>query len=164
MLNNTHVALDIGGTLAKVVYICDADLVYNICNDSRDESTFYEAPLNLSFGKVRFHHFMTERISDLLKFLKENNLVKAGATLPISGGGAYKYESEIKEYLECVVIKCDEMRSLIHGLMCVLDIPNEVYRYDTHTKNRYTVSMGEPIFPFLVVNVGSGVSILKEHV
>lgn len=61
------------------------------------------------------------------------------------------------------VEKEDELKCLIKGcnfLMC--NVPNEVYTIDYQSsKYEFQVIENDKIFPYLLVNIGSGVSILK---
>ena len=82
----------------------------------------------------------------------------------ISGGGAYKYRHLIQEKLSVSVDKEDEMSCLIKGANFLLkNVKDEAFKYDITRKNKeYRFESPSPnIFPYLLVNIGSGVSILK---
>lgn len=55
------------------------------------------------------------------------------------------------------------MECLIKGCNFLLkNIPNEVFEYRRHTTPEYKFHATEPnVFPYLLVNIGSGVSIMK---
>lgn len=65
--------------------------------------------------------------------------------------------------LLCRVEKEDEIGSLIKGCNFLLrNIPDEQFSYDRHGDPEYRFINTEPgIFPYLLVNIGSGVSIMK---
>lgn len=65
--------------------------------------------------------------------------------------------------LSCRVEKEDEIGSLIKGCNFLLrNIPDEQFSYDRHGDPEYRFINTEPgIFPYLLVNIGSGVSIMK---
>lgn len=66
--------------------------------------------------------------------------------------------------LECVrVDKEDEMTCLIKGCNFVLkNIPHEAFVYAKHADSEFRFHTTRPdIFPYLLVNIGSGVSIVK---
>lgn len=68
-----------------------------------------------------------------------------------------------EKYLLFRVEKEDEIGSLIKGCNFLLrNIPDEQFSYDRHGDPEYRFINTEPgIFPYLLVNIGSGVSIMK---
>ena len=63
------------------------------------------------------------------------------------------------------LIKCDEFESLLNGLQYIDSInPTECYYFDKNENDEYCVKkkfdFSDP-YPFLLVNIGSGVSILS---
>ena len=64
------------------------------------------------------------------------------------------------------VDKEDEIECLIKGCNFLLkNIPSEAFEYHRHANPEYNFQKAEPnIFPYLLVNIGSGVSILKVSV
>lgn len=99
-------------------------------------------------------------------------------TIGCTGGGAYKYSNMFSDQLDINVIKMDEMDCLMRGLHFILtNVVGECYTYrpegeddgDRSTRKTYTRKVhlpneefrSEENFPYLVVNIGSGVSILK---
>ncbi|CAI5988491.1 unnamed protein product [Closterium sp. NIES-65] len=82
-----------------------------------------------------------------------------------TGGGAFKYADLFKEKLGVVLDKEDEMRCLVLGLNFLLrSIRDEAFTHLEGEKQFVEMHSGN-IFPYLLVNIGSGVSILKvcEH-
>ncbi|KAK6522080.1 hypothetical protein TWF281_002648 [Arthrobotrys megalospora] len=81
-----------------------------------------------------------------------------------TGGGAHKYYEKISEALDGVTVyREDEMECLIVGLDFFLkEIPEEVFVYSDEEGMRF-VEPGEEgdIYPYLLVNIGSGVSMIK---
>ena len=77
-----------------------------------------------------------------------------------TGGGAYKHESLFKSELKAEIIKIDEMKSIQCGLLYILDnVKDAIFSYDNSYK--YFQGGTEELLPFLIVNVGSGVSMIK---
>ena len=95
-----------------------------------------------------------------LTWSKEYN---AGKCIKATGGGAHKYKEFIGQKLGVGVEKEDEMKCLIDGSNFLLrHIPNEVFTVDFDTLElEFKTIEYENIFPYLLVNIGSGVSILK---
>lgn len=131
-------------------------------------------------GRLYFLHFETRHMLDAI------NLVGCSPDIPTeniqyigcTGGGAHKYSKIIQDKLEIGLNRYDELTCLVDGMHFVLtNFADEcyTYRYDndipktgdiSHDAKNYTVREIVPYptksnFPYLVVNIGSGVSILK---
>ncbi|CAO3695644.1 unnamed protein product [Rhizopus microsporus] len=88
-----------------------------------------------------------------------NNLV-----LKATGGGAHLFYDKLKERLSGVIIeKEDEMDCLITGLnFFITEIPYEVFTYNEHDPEPMKFEKkANDLYPYMLVNIGSGVSILK---
>ncbi|KAI1815438.1 fumble-domain-containing protein [Poronia punctata] len=149
----SHIAVDIGGSLAKLVYF------------SR------EAHSTEPGGRLNFHSFETEHIDeciDFMKHLKDNALALNGSKpndlcVMATGGGAFKYHDRIRKALGVDVLSEDEMACLIIGLdFFITEIPREVFTY-SETEPMHFVQPDDNIYPYMLVNIGSGVSILKVN-
>ncbi|XP_041357828.1 4'-phosphopantetheine phosphatase-like [Gigantopelta aegis] len=164
-------AMDIGGSLAKVAYCStiqrrtslvfdeensDPDHIYNI-------SEAEEVIIRLHFVK-----FETKYIETCLDFVQKN-LIQSKPSfmkdkcIKVTGGGAYKYKDLITAKLGVEVDKEDEMSCLIKGCNFLLkNIPDEAFNYQRHGNPEYQFQGTDPdIFPYLLVNIGSGVSLVK---
>lgn len=154
--------------MAKVVYF------------SRDPSS------DSGGGRLNFTKFETEAIEDCIAFLKRligsNGQVKGKKMCVMAtGGGSYKFYERMKEELDVEVIREDEMECLIVGTspcsiqrsggidslgldFFIQEIPSEVFTFSSADK---TISYlpprtpPSPIYPYLLCNIGSGVSMLK---
>ncbi|KAI2472328.1 fumble-domain-containing protein [Annulohypoxylon bovei var. microspora] len=147
----SHIAVDIGGSLAKLVYF------------SR------EAHSTEPGGRLNFQSFETDRVDDCIEFmrhLKDKQLTLSGSSpgelcVMATGGGSYKYYDRIRERLDVDVLREDEMECLIIGLdFFITEIPREVFTY-SETDPMHFASPNANIYPYMLVNIGSGVSILK---
>ncbi|KJZ79313.1 hypothetical protein HIM_01464 [Hirsutella minnesotensis 3608] len=147
----SHIAIDIGGSLIKLVYF------------SR------EAHSTEPGGRLNFQNFETDRVDDcveLMKHLRDKHLELNGSRrgelcVMATGGGAYKFYDKIRDALGVDVLREDEMECLIIGLdFFITEIPREVFTY-SDTDPMHFVSPRETIYPYLLVNIGSGVSFLK---
>ncbi|KAA8645788.1 hypothetical protein EYZ11_006749 [Aspergillus tanneri] len=147
----SHVAVDIGGSLAKLVYFTREI-------ESADNG-----------GRLNFINFETHRIDLCIEFIKElkEEYEKANGPSPdqlcvvATGGGAYKYYDQLKEALKVNIIREDEMECLITGLdFFITEIPNEVFTY-SETEPMQFAEARPDVYPYLLVNIGSGVSIIK---
>jgi type II pantothenate kinase len=145
----SHIAIDIGGSLAKLVYFTR------------------EAESTDSGGRLNFQNFETDRIDDCIEFMKhlrDKKLTLNGSSdlsVMATGGGAYKFYDKVREALEVDVLREDEMECLIIGLdFFITEIPREVFTY-SETDPMAFVEPRDNIYPYLLVNIGSGVSFLK---
>ncbi|RKO97700.1 hypothetical protein CXG81DRAFT_15336 [Caulochytrium protostelioides] len=146
------IAIDVGGSLAKIVWFSQHG----------------------QGGRLNFAKFETARIDAIIHFLKARAISADEAMHPAiilkaTGGGAYKFHDRFTQELGVVVRKEDEMAALITGLNFLLQqIPNEVFTYDERRvaqgqdAMRYeTDAFHAAQYPYLLVNIGSGVSMLK---
>ncbi|KAF2076988.1 hypothetical protein CYY_001697 [Polysphondylium violaceum] len=149
-----HFALDIGGTLAKLVYF-----VQNKHSKNRH---------NEMGGRLHFIKFQTANIEDCFNFILENNLhIDEGKpkVVRVTGGGAYKYADLFEKRLGCKLVKEDEMQCLIWGTNFLLNnIQKESFTYSplpNCPSPKEFVDKVENPYPYLLVQIGSGVSIIK---
>ncbi|OAA72203.1 Type II pantothenate kinase [Cordyceps fumosorosea ARSEF 2679] len=147
----SHIAVDIGGSLIKLVY-------FSREVDQTDPG-----------GRLTFQTFETDRIDDCVEFMRElrDRQAKLTGSRPgdlavmATGGGAYKFYDKIRDALGVDVSREDEMECLIIGLdFFITEIPREVFTY-SETDPMHFVGPRDAIYPYLLVNIGSGVSMLK---
>eukprot|EP01133_Synstelium_polycarpum_P012028 gene12028-14069_t len=150
-----HFALDIGGTLAKLVYF-----VQNRHENNGDK--------NELGGKLHFIKFQTKNIDDCFNFIIENKLhLEDGKpkVVRVTGGGAYKYADLFEQKLGCTLIKEDEMFCLILGTNFLLNnIHRESFTYSplpNAASPKEFVDKVENPYPYLLVQIGSGVSVIR---
>ncbi|ORX46777.1 pantothenate kinase [Hesseltinella vesiculosa] len=144
-----QVAVDIGGSLAKVVYY---------------------TPSPSKGGRLHFKIFETDRLDECIDFLAQL-MTKARLLAPhvkqvlqATGGGAHLFHNLLTERLPGVEVKKDdEMECLISGLsFFITEIPYEVFTYNENDANPIRFEqISKNIYPYMLVNIGSGVSILK---
>ncbi|EEE65295.1 hypothetical protein OsJ_20527 [Oryza sativa Japonica Group] len=143
-------ALDIGGTLIKLVYTAS-------CGGGGAE--------------LRFAKFERRRMQECFDFVRAQGLVhrngstmgssKENIALKASGGGAYKYTEDFREKLGVCLDKVDEMDSVVSGANFLLQsVPGAAFTHMNGKKSSVDISPNN-LFPYLLVNIGSGVSILK---
>ncbi|KAK9473593.1 fumble-domain-containing protein [Dipodascopsis tothii] len=153
----SHIAVDIGGSLAKIVY-------FTRDGDGRG-------------GRLNFTMFETENIGELLGFMGELLSHKRAALsgsdplyIMATGGGAYKFYDRMRAELDVEICREDEMECLIIGLdFFISEIPAEVFTYSELPNEAFTHGDAHPmafvepktnIYPYLLVNIGSGVSMI----
>eukprot|EP00668_Euglena_longa_P005935 GGOE01007007.1.p1 GENE.GGOE01007007.1~~GGOE01007007.1.p1 ORF type:complete len:538 (-),score=148.14 GGOE01007007.1:1461-3074(-) len=180
------VALDIGGSNAKIVYFRPPKIPANLQMPKfarKDATDFVPVPKHMNFfsqaalseysqdddalcGTLSFIKMPTRRVGQFAEFIQKNDLHKRYNArhlrqLNATGGGAFKYGPMIRSMLGITLVPKAEMECLIRGLNFLLHTkPDEVFTVDLQTKERLVVKL-DRVFPYLVVNVGSGISILK---
>ncbi|XP_031277027.1 pantothenate kinase 1 isoform X2 [Pistacia vera] len=160
----SHLALDIGGSLIKLVY-------FSKNNGSSDDDDGNNKHLVLQ-GRLHFAKFETCKINDCIEFIRSKKLHLGGVRLhdaPASdkilvkatGGGAYKFADLIKEKLGIIVEKEDEMDCLVAGANFLLKaVHQEAFTYMDGQKEFVHIDIND-LYPYLLVNIGSGVSMIK---
>lgn len=145
----THftIAVDIGGSLAKVVY----------------------SPRGSH--KLKFKTVETEKIDKFIQLLhhiiaKYNSGNYEDTRIVATGGGAFKFQELLDtefSQLGKPIVQFDEMACLIKGLdFFIHEIDNEIFTYnDTEGFATVPKSNDSSVYPYMLVNIGSGVSILK---
>eukprot|EP01029_Cantina_marsupialis_P021153 TRINITY_DN502_c0_g2_i1.p1 TRINITY_DN502_c0_g2~~TRINITY_DN502_c0_g2_i1.p1 ORF type:complete len:412 (+),score=121.50 TRINITY_DN502_c0_g2_i1:124-1359(+) len=186
-LKKAPFAIDVGGTLSKLVYVTshvDDPNEENVPSISarkgsprpRLQSTpdlefagGYDLDITSEAERITYHlHFVRfTKIDELMSFVgKQDSLrlqLEHTKKINATGGGAHKYSSKMQDHFGVGVDKKDEMRTLITGLNFLIKcVQNEVFNYDleTHTQEYIEGPIADP-FPYLLVNVGSGTSMIK---
>jgi type II pantothenate kinase len=176
----SHLALDIGGSLIKLVYFSRHE---GQSDDDKRKKTLKER-LGLSNGnrrsfpilggRLHFVKFETRKINECLDFIHSKQLHRGGlesrysdsvadqnAIIKATGGGAYKYADLFKERLGVSLDKEDEMDCLVAGANFLLKaIRHEAFTHMEGQKEFVQIDHND-LFPYLLVNVGSGVSMIK---
>ncbi|KAF7997892.1 hypothetical protein HCN44_009290 [Aphidius gifuensis] len=163
--NAQNFAMDIGLSLTKIAYYSTVSYRKALYEDESEASG--ETTYKVQEGsRLHFVKFETTHIENCLDFVKDH-LVNAerfqGKSIKITGGGAFKYTSSIQSKLGLLVDKEDEICCLIKGCNFLLkNIPCESFEFEKNGNPEYKFEKAGPnIFPYLLVNIGSGVSILK---
>ncbi|KEG11061.1 putative pantothenate kinase subunit [Trypanosoma grayi] len=127
---------------------------------------------NSVVGTVRFAKVPSKRIPDFVEYLGEIKALNFYGqayreSIRATGGGAFKYASLAKK-LETTFEVVREMDAVVQGLALVIRAaPESIFTVDPPTGRRYPHKLrtppGEPLSPFpcLLVNIGSGISIIK---
>ncbi|XP_076656688.1 4'-phosphopantetheine phosphatase [Halictus rubicundus] len=164
--NAQKFAIDIGLSLTKIAYYSTVSYRKALYEDVGLGNTGERAYKVYEGNRLHFVKFETQYIENCLDFVKEN-LVNVerfhGKSIKVTGGGAYKYTPLLQEKLGLIVDKEDEIACLIKGSNFLLkNIPCEAFEFERHGSPEYKFQKADPnIFPYMLVNIGSGVSIMK---
>ncbi|KAK9277422.1 hypothetical protein L1049_006965 [Liquidambar formosana] len=169
----SHLALDIGGSLVKLVYFkgnnncSDDDKKGERIGFSNGSGTY-----PILDGRLHFAKFETSKINECIDFIYSRQLHRGGCwhhEAPVSentiikatGGGAYKFADLFKEKLGVGLDKEDEMDCLVAGANFLLKaVHHEAFTYMDGQKEFVQIDHND-LYPYLLVNIGSGVSMIK---
>lgn len=142
--------IDIGGTLTKLCIWFKTP-----CNYSFENIDDLKIPFKK--GEILFRKCNNKDIKeffDLLHKVKEEFDIDK---IYVTGGGAYKYEKELREVDENYN-KLDEMSSLMKGLGFL----NKYVKSFAFSNKAGKIYHSEPSqYPYILCNIGSGVSVVK---
>lgn len=174
--------MDIGGTLVKLVYFEPAvedgpattEALERIKHYLKKNAAYGQSgkrDVHLQMdgvevggieGTLHFIRFPTSEMPRFLELAKAKGIASLASTVCATGGGAHKFENDFRTQVGLGLHKFDEMDSLIRGIH-YMEAHNsrECYYYSSPMERcvKMPYDFSNP-YPYLVVNIGSGVSIL----
>ncbi|ELT92065.1 hypothetical protein CAPTEDRAFT_164688 [Capitella teleta] len=183
--------MDIGGTLTKLIYFEPTDVSPEEAQQEKETLKTIRKYLtgNVAYGKtgirdkhlempgqwmegrrgtLHFIRFPTSDMNAFVEMAKAKNFPSLATSVCATGGGAFKFEEEFQRRLNLRLCKFDELDCLIRGIHYIdrNSMTSECYYYSEPTNpllcKKLSFDFREP-YPYLVVNIGSGVSILAVH-
>ncbi|XP_048516372.1 pantothenate kinase 3 isoform X1 [Athalia rosae] len=182
--------MDIGGTLSKLVYFepkdrtrdeADAEVEtlknirrYLVKNSAYGKTGHRDIHLQMDNvcirgrrGSLHFIRFPTSEMGNFLALAKSKGMATLVTTVCATGGGAFKFEENFKREVNMSLAKFDELDSIIKGMLYIETTnPHECYYWSDPTCDircrKIPYDFSDP-YPFLIVNIGSGVSVLAVH-
>ena len=119
-------------------------------------------------GSLHFIRFPTSAMNAFVELAKRKGMAELASTVCATGGGAYKFQELIEREVKLKMHKFDELNSLIRGVnfMERSNPGRELFyyvdaRYGDESGAVKTPYVSREIYPFMLVNIGSGVSILN---
>mmetsp|Transcript_23047 Transcript_23047/g.72543 ORF Transcript_23047/g.72543 Transcript_23047/m.72543 type:complete len:434 (-) Transcript_23047:262-1563(-) len=163
-----RIGLDIGGTLAKMVFMQLASEQNTMAEcfgttGRRHPELSFELYLH---SHVYHMHFVSGSTANLEKVLQSAKTFPAPHAarqqVVASGGGAHRFASTMLEALNIEMLPFQEMESLVYGLHFLEEHgpAGEVFTLG-ELGEELPAAWPSPFFPSLLVNMGSGVSILR---
>ncbi|XP_066546787.1 4'-phosphopantetheine phosphatase isoform X1 [Amia ocellicauda] len=168
--NAKRFAIDIGGSLTKLAYystvqhkVAKVRSFDHSVKETEDDPLYEISVQEEITARLHFIKFENAYIETCLDFVKDHLVNTDTKVIKATGGGAYKFKDLIEKKLKLKVDKEDEMSCLIKGCNFVLkNIPHEAFVYVRHADSEFRFQNTHPdIFPYLLINIGSGVSIVK---
>ncbi|KAK2510765.1 Pank2 [Columba guinea] len=185
--------LDIGGTLVKLVYFEPKDITaeeeeeevenlksirkYLTSNVAYGSTGIRDVHLELKDltlcgrkGNLHFIRFPTHDMPAFIQMGSEKHFSSLHTTLCATGGGAYKFEQDFRTMSDLELCKLDELDCLIKGVLYIDSVGfnghSECYYFENPTDaercRKLPFNLENP-YPLLLVNIGSGVSILAVY-
>ncbi|ELW66693.1 Pantothenate kinase 1 [Tupaia chinensis] len=185
--------MDIGGTLVKLVYFEPKDITaeeeqeevenlksirkYLTSNTAYGKTGIRDVHLELKNltmcgrkGNLHFIRFPSCAMHRFIQMGSEKNFSSLHTTLCATGGGAFKFEEDFRTIADLQLHKLDELDCLIQGLLYVDSVgfngKPECYYFENPTNpelcQKKPYCLDNP-YPMLLVNMGSGVSILAVY-
>uniref|UniRef100_A0A8C6LR98 pantothenate kinase n=1 Tax=Nothobranchius furzeri TaxID=105023 RepID=A0A8C6LR98_NOTFU len=185
--------MDIGGTLVKLVYFEPKDITaeeeqeevenlksirrYLTSNIAYGTTGIRDVHLELQDltlcgrkGNLHFIRFPTHDLPVFLQMGRNKHFSSLHTTLCATGGGAYKFENDFRTMADLQLHKLDELDCLVRGVLYIDSVmssgPSECYYFENPTDPDHCVQkpyLLENPYPLLLVNIGSGVSILAVY-
>ncbi|KAJ7998611.1 hypothetical protein DPEC_G00206690 [Dallia pectoralis] len=168
--NAKRFAIDIGGSLTKLAYystvqhkVAKVRSFDHTAKETEGEPLYEISMQEEVTARLHFIKFENAYIETCLDFIKDHLVNTDTKVIKATGGGAHKFKDLIEKKLKLRVDKEDEMTCLIKGCNFVLrNIPHEAFVYVKHADSEFRFQNTHPdIFPYLLINIGSGVSIVK---
>uniref|UniRef100_A0A672MVY4 4'-phosphopantetheine phosphatase n=1 Tax=Sinocyclocheilus grahami TaxID=75366 RepID=A0A672MVY4_SINGR len=159
LCKNRHVSKRRGGSLTKLAYYSTVQhkvaKVRSFDHSAKvtEGDPLYEISVQEEItARLHFIKFENAYIETCLDFIKDHLVNTETKVIKATGGG-----------FKDLVDKEDEMTCLIKGCNFVLkNIPHEAFVYAKHADSEFRFQNTHPdIFPYLLINIGSGVSIVK---
>ncbi|KAK0143898.1 Pantothenate kinase 2, mitochondrial [Merluccius polli] len=122
-------------------------------------------------GNLHFIRFPTHDLPAFLQMVRDKHFSSLHTALCATGGGAYKFESDFRTMADLELQKLDELDCLIRGVLFTdssvsSSDPSECYYFENPSDPERCVqrpyALQDP-YPLLLVNIGSGVSILAVY-
>jgi type II pantothenate kinase len=182
--------MDIGGSLCKLVYFEPKDITkdeadsevetlrnirrYLTKNSAYGKTGHRDTHLQMEDvyirgrkGTLHFIRFPSSEMVNFLALAKSKGMANLVTTVCATGGGAYKFEEDFRREVNMKLEKFDEFDSLLKGLQFAdAQNPSECYYWASPTDDtcctKINYDFSNP-YPFLIVNIGSGVSVLAVY-
>ncbi|XDV43161.1 hypothetical protein PO909_011684 [Leuciscus waleckii] len=156
--------MDIGGTLVKLVYFEPKDITAEEEQEEVENLKSIRRYLtsNTAYGKTGMHRF--------IQMGRDKHFSSLHTTLCATGGGAYKFENDFRTMADLELLKLDELDCLIQGLLYIDSVGfnghPECYYFENPSDTQNCIKRScclDNLFPMLLVNIGSGVSVLAVY-
>nr|AAI29367.1 Zgc:158667 [Danio rerio] len=185
--------MDIGGTLVKLVYFEPKDITaeeeqeeveslksirrFLTSHTAYGKTGIRDVHLELldltlwgRKGSLHFIRFSTHELPAFLQMGRNKHFSSLHTALCATGGGAFKYEEDFRTMANLKLFKLDELECLIKGVLYIDSVVSsglsECYYFEHPTDpelcEQKAYNLENP-YPLLLVNIGSGVSILAVY-
>ena len=167
----SRIGLDIGGTLAKLVFLSNKELLDRL-SLSEDATVHSALSFSLSKGDSTLHFVIlpTDMLEATCRSI-HNRMSWPAADQSVrrivaAGGGAIRFREMFHDVLQVQLLPFKELQAVVEGLLFLSaqgPAHDELFTIDPSSSSPSSgreVSVPwpttEPLFPFLLVNMGSG--------
>jgi type II pantothenate kinase len=178
-------SFDIGGSLCKICILCpyEDDMNFEpsvrkramaLCEHIRQsawgELDKEQTILNEDGSELHFGIGRSSDMEVIIRDLHEHGFIIEGSEILATGGGAYKYAEKFTAIPNVRLKKLDELWTLLRGMNFLLEnVADEAYCFTGFEPNQVEIAHTSPctwtnrndLYPYILVNIGSGCSILK---
>eukprot|EP00908_Phaeocystis_cordata_P010891 Transcript_21741.p2 GENE.Transcript_21741~~Transcript_21741.p2 ORF type:complete len:478 (-),score=198.35 Transcript_21741:39-1442(-) len=162
--------VDIGGTLTKIVLAGE-----NEADGRRDplenvrltrSHVHHELAFNAGSARLAFVSTPTATLEATARALAETlayPATEARREVVASGGGAHRFREVFREILQVEMLPLKELQAVVEGLLFLAadGAAGELFTVDEETGAEHGVAWPAPFFPLVLVNMGSGVSVVR---
>ncbi|VDK42574.1 unnamed protein product [Anisakis simplex] len=156
--NAKQFAFDIGSSLVKIAYSSSV---------SRTKTNYDKTIRKHDSSVLRLHflQFHIDKFRECLHFIQKECGPLHVKSAVCTGSGTAQYQNSIAKALGVEFYKVNEMECLVKGNNFLLNnVLDEAFTYDHHNqicKYSFETINTKSQFPYLLVNIGTGVSIYK---
>lgn len=164
--------MDIGGSLTKIAILephpssslHPPRMLSLLRKDPANRCMIHDETLSVNDKQlqctVHFLSFESSDIEEIINYVRQNSLYEGIRQIRTAGGGAHKFKNIFLERIGVELVPVDELAVVVRGISWLTkQRTDEVYHVGEKGERCYH----EPssLFPYLLVNVGSGVSIVR---
>lgn len=114
--------------------------------------------------RLNLLYFETSDMAECIEFLQTQLKDHEISSIHVTGGGAFKYRHLFESHFGVPLIKHDEMTSLMRGANFLLKyVEDQAFEYANESTPPRRFVRSPLKFPYLLVSIGSGISILKMN-
>ncbi|KEG03125.1 pantothenate kinase, putative [Plasmodium vinckei vinckei] len=100
----------------------------------------------------------------LIMYIENYEKLKDSHTKIVNNDSTDKMKIDFNNNTELLLEVCrkDEMQCVINGIYKLFNVKKSIIKYDNILKAQVPIQIKSPMYPFIVANIGSGISILKS--
>ncbi|CAD2093479.1 pantothenate kinase, putative [Plasmodium vinckei brucechwatti] len=147
-------------TISKYQYCEDISTLYLQLQICRDHNVNISS--QIKFDNTFLNNF--NKYECLIMYIENYEKSKDSHTKIVNNDSIDKMKIDFNNNTELLLEVCrkDEMQCVINGIYKLFNVKKSIIKYDNILKAQVPVQIKSPMHPFIVANIGSGISILKS--